>query len=513
MSDLELVKIDESYTLIKGNSQTLKAISDFLKVERPGAFFEPAVKSGFKSPYHYFTKLMNKDLLVLNGHLNLLHNWGITGYDTKSEFTEAEFDGFYNTIKEKLPFEPYDYQLKVVKESILTGKQIALLCTSSGKSFSIALMAEFYRQKGLRGLLLVPNINLLTQFHSDIESYNLKELHEDTFLIGGGQTERSFDKSLTISTWQSLQEKYTKDLDFNKLDYIIGDEVHRLAADVPNNVIKVSGKCKYKFGFTGTLPEDPIMKMELLGLFGYPKKYISSRELIERGLGCPVNIKTIQLDYSEADKRFFNSITATGRSKNKYPNQLNFIKEHPQRKDFVNSLIIKLRQKGNMLVLFGHTEHGKDIFRDLYMILHNKEVENKDITGRKSFEFQKEYGIYFLNGEDNAKTREMTRNILEKDNNAILVGNTALLSTGVNIKQLHTLVMASPMKAYTTVTQSIGRLMRLHENKTEANVIDIVDNFGLRKPGGPFFKQYQHRLATSYHPEEFPITEMIYGFS
>ena len=129
MKDLELIKIDESYTLIKGNSQTLKAISDFLKVERPGAFFEPAVKSGFKSPYHYFTKLMNKDLLVLNGHLNLLRNWGITGYSSESEFSEAEFDEFYNTIKEKLPFEPYDYQLKVVKESILSGKQINLACT------------------------------------------------------------------------------------------------------------------------------------------------------------------------------------------------------------------------------------------------------------------------------------------------------------------------------------------------------------------------------------------------
>ena len=512
LQELQLIKIDESYTLIKGNPQTLKAISDFLKVERPGAFFEPAVKSGFKSPYHYFTKLIKNDLLVLNGHLNLLGNWGIKGYDTKSEFTNEDFDEFYSTIKKTFPFEPYDYQVKAAKESIVTGKQINLACTGSGKSVIISLMVEFYRQKGLRGLLLVPNINLLTQFHSDIESYNLEELHEDTMLIGGGQTERSFDKSLTISTWQSLQEKYTKDLDFNKLDYIIGDEVHRLAADVPNNVIKVSGKCKYKFGFTGTLPEDPIMKMELLGLFGYPKKYISSRELIDRGLGCPVNIKTIRLDYSQEDKRFFNSITPTGRSKNKYPNQLNFIKEHPQRRDFVNSLIIKLRQKGNMLVLFSHTEHGKDIFRDLYKIIHDMEVENSQITGRKSFDFQKEHSIYFLNGADNASTREKTRNILEHDKNAILCSNYQILSTGVNIRQLHTMVLASPVKAYTTVTQSIGRLMRLHKDKPEATVIDIVDNFGLRKPGGPFWKQYEHRLSTSYHPEEFPITEMIYGF-
>ena len=31
-------------------------------------------------------------------------------------------------------------------------------------------------------------------------------------------------------------------------------------------------------------------------------------------------------------------------------------------------------------------------------------VENKNITGKNSFNFQKQYGVYFLNGEDDGPT-------------------------------------------------------------------------------------------------------------
>jgi len=75
------------------------------------------------------------------------------------------------------------------------------------------------------------------------------------------------------------------------------------------------------------------------------------------------------------------------------------------------------------------------------------------------------------------------------------------------------MVLSSPLKAYTTVTQSIGRGMRLHETKSEFVVYDLVDDFGVRKPGGIFYKQYEHRKSTSYNPEEFPISEIEYPLS
>ena len=72
------------------------------------------------------------------------------------------------------------------------------------------------------------------------------------------------------------------------------------------------------------------------------------------------------------------------------------------------------------------------------------EIENKDITGKYSFEFQKKYHVYFINGEDDGKIREQTRKVLDNGNYKITLeddtelsmdGNTnVLLTTGINIK-------------------------------------------------------------------------------
>jgi superfamily II DNA or RNA helicase len=99
---------------------------------------------------------------------------------------------------------------------------------------------------------------------------------------------------------------------------------------------------------------------------------------------------------------------------------------------------------------------------------------------------------------------------IEKQNQ-IIIANYAIFSTGVNIKKLHSLIMASPLKSYTTITQSIGRGMRLHESKKVFSVYDLVDDFSIRKPSGMFWKQYQHRISTSYNPEGFPIREVDFN--
>ena len=145
----------------------------------------------------------------MNGHLQMLGHFGIKPEVLKSDYTEQELDDFLDEIRPELPFTPHDFQEKAFKESILGVKQINKMCTSSGKSMTISLIAEFFRRKGKHGLLLVPNINLLTQFKNDIEDYNLKELHDEVHIIGGGQSVKHFDKSLTISTWQSMMRGFT----------------------------------------------------------------------------------------------------------------------------------------------------------------------------------------------------------------------------------------------------------------------------------------------------------------
>jgi superfamily II DNA or RNA helicase len=498
---LNVYKLNESFSVIDADPQTIKTMFEYLKVERPGAYFEPAVKAGFKSPYQYFGSIQDKKLLVMNGHLQMLQQFGVQAEQLTSDYSVSDIDHFLENVKNKLPFPPYDYQETAFREAILNVKQINKMCTSSGKSMTISLIAEFFRQQGKKGLLLVPNINLLTQFKNDIKDYNLTELYDDTHTIGGGSNDRHFDKSLTISTWQSMMNFKDK---LNELDYVITDETHRFASNETSAIVRETVNCKYKWGFTGTLPEDPIMKMELFGLFGLPKTYITSSGLIERGLATPIKINSIIFKYSRNDKNIF-------KESGNYSQQLKFLKEHEARNEFIVNLSCKLRSKGNSLILFQHTEHGKTLFMDTMKKLYpDVEVQNKDITGKKSFEFQEQYGVYFLNGEDDAKTREKTRQVLEGHEDAILIANYALLSTGVNIKKLHNMVLSSPLKAYTTVTQSIGRGMRLHETKKEFTVYDLVDDFGIRKPGGLFYKQYEHRKNTSYNPEEFPVKEVDY---
>ena len=283
------------------------------------------------------------------------------------------------------------------------------------------------------------------------------------------------------------------------LDYVITDESHRFASEHTSEIVKGTMNSKYKFGFTGTLPDDPTMKMTLIGLLGLPKTYVTASELIERGLATPILINAIVFKYTPQDKKIFKEV-------GQFPKQLKFIKDHEKRNEFIINLSSKL--KGNSLLLFSHTDHGKGLFYDLMNKMHpDVEVKNKDITGKKSFDFQRNYGIYFLNGADDAKTREKTRKILEQHDNAILIANYQILSTGVSIKKIHNLILASPRKSYTTVTQSLGRGMRLHPSKTIFTVYDLIDDFGIRKPGGIFFKQYKHRVKTSYNPEEYPINE------
>ena len=113
-----------------------------------------------------------------------------------------------------------------------------------------------------------------------------------------------------------------------------------------------------------------------------------------------------------------------------------------------------------------------------------------------------------MNGETSARDRECIRNLMEEQNGALLVANYSLMSTGANIKRLEVLTFASPLKAFTTIAQSVGRLMRLHKDKEKSIIYDIVDDYGDRKHSGIFYNQYKNRLKTCYTLEGFDIKEI-----
>ena len=370
--------------------------------------------------------------------------------------------------------------------------QNGIIHHNSGKSLGISLILEFFRRKGLKGILVVPNINLLTQFRSDIESYGLKELLDEVQLLGNGN-ESDFKTTVTITTWQSMID-HIKEV---QPDFIICDEVHKESGDVVSSILKESMNTKIKLGFTGTLPEDPIAKMTLLGLFGEPYTVITAKELIQRGLATPVKIKSVFLNYTKPEITMFRELKD-------YQKQLKYIKDHEKRLEIILKIALGMRQKDkNTLILYQHTEHGKQIYSEIFKKLFpGEELTEKDLTGKNAFEFQKDHNLFFMNGEVKGHIREKQRNLLEEVSGSILIAPYQVMSTGVNLRNLHFLILASPLKAFTTISQSLGRLMRKHPSKTEAIIFDIVDNLG---KNCIFMKQYKHRVEASYIPEEFEI--------
>ena len=495
---LKYNKINESFGYLEGQPSEITKAFNKLKIFDASSRHDRLCKIGIKSPYKCFGSIQQGKLLIYNGHVSILRDMIENVPEPDNSMILDFAKNHFKDILDKLPFKPYDYQINAVKNALKYKKCLNRACTSSGKSLVISIILEYFRRKGLKGVLVVPNINLLTQFKSDIESYNLSDLYND-IEIHGDDSKSTFSKTLTISTWQSLVDENKTNFDF-----IVVDECHRFASEVVSDILQRADKTSIKLGFTGTLPEDPVAKMTLYGLFGQEFNVISAKELISRGLGCPVNIKSVIFNYTNTEKCAFRQLS-------EYNDQLEFLINHEHRNSMIVKITCSLFKKGeNCLVLFQRTLHGKQLFVDIMNKLYpDVEVQEENIVGKKSLDFQRKYNVYFLNGEQPSKIREAVRNILNESTDAILISNYSLLSTGVNIKPLKNMILASPLKAFITVSQSIGRLMRLHKSKDHADVYDIVDNFGIKKPSGIFWKQYQHRIESSYKPEEFPVQEVF----
>ena len=92
----------------------------------------------------------------------------------------------------------------------------------------------------------------------------------------------------------------------------------------------------------------------------------------------------------------------------------------------------------------------------------------------------------------------------------ILIASFGTFSTGINVRAIMNIVFADSFKSDKIIRQSIGRGLRLHPDKKIFRVFDLIDDFGIRKPGGVFWKQYLERQRHSYNSEGYPITEKEY---
>ena len=112
--------------------------------------------------------------------------------------------------------------------------------------------------------------------------------------------------------------------------------------------------------------------------------------------------------------------------------------------------------------------------------------------------------VFYVSGEVDALAREEIREITEKESNAIIVASMGTFSTGINIKNLHNIIFASPTKSQIRVLQSIGRGLRISDNGKPTNVYDLTDDFSWGKRENYTLKHGQERMKI-YLREGFDV--------
>ena len=476
MSDVILHKLNEAYIKVECEKSISQELSSYFSFRVPGYQFVPAYKNklwdGFirlydlrtNQIYHGLVPYVEKFCAERNYTSEINSEISIT-----ESFSLVEAVDFVRTLD--LPHEIRDYQLNAFVQAVRNRRILLLSPTASGKSLILYVILRWLQESDYkRGLLIVPTTSLVEQMYTDFESYGY-DSEEYCHRQYSGK-EKHTNKLLTITTWQSI---YKNDADyFEQFDFVMGGEAHQFKAKSLTTILSGCTNAKYRIGTTGTLDGTQTHRLVLEGLFGPVYKATTTSELIDKGQLASFKIKCLILKHNEA-------VCKQARDWD-YNTEIDYIVQNPARNEFIRNLALSLN--GNTLILFQFVEkHGKD----LYTII-------KDSV--------KDRHVFFVFGGTDVEIRESVRAITEKERDAIIVASYGTFSTGVNIRNLHNIIFASPSKSRIRNLQSIGRGLRKGDNKEEAVLFDIADDFRIGKFVNYTLKHFIERVKI-YDDEKF----------
>jgi len=470
-SDILLRKINEAWMQVDADAGLARELSDHLTFEVPGAKFSPKFKA----------RVWDGKIRLLNSR-NMQTYVGLAqeiirfaeerdytiecNFNITEEYSLAEAKEFARSLN--LPFEAHAHQIRAFALAIRNNRGVLVSPTASGKSLIIYLISQYYAGSIL---ILVPTISLVHQLRSDFSDYGF-DVDNNVHVIFGGESKQT-DKPIVISTWQSvydLPKSY-----FDSFDVIVGDEAHLFKSQSLVKIMTNLVNTKYRFGLTGTLDGSLVNELVLTGLFGPSHKIIDTKDLIDSGKLAAIKVKVLTLTHPLEECKKLTGGT--------YQDEIQHIISFPPRNKFIRNLALSL--KGNTLILYAYVEKHGEI---LYNLINDK------ADGRK---------VFFVHGGVDGEEREAIRAIVEKETDAIIVASYGTFSTGINIKNLHNIIFASPTKSRVRTMQSIGRGLRISDTKDSMTLFDIADNLSNKNKKNYTLNHLIERVKM-YSSEGFP---------
>lgn len=407
--------------------------------------------------------------------------FGYAGEKNKVDPKEVwEFCKSLNLHSKGKKIEVRDYQFNAICKAIEDRRILLLSPTGSGKSLIIYILLRWFaEERSDKLLVIVPTTQLVDQMYSDFEDYSS---HDDSFSVSdwchriyAGQAKVNVHERIFISTWQSIY-KLPKTW-FGQFGVIIGDEAHTFTSDSLVTSMDKAINAKYRIGTTGTLDGTKTHELVLQGVFGPIYRVTTTKKLQDEDTLAQLEISMVELEYPEETRELFQKV--------KYAHEIDWLVRNDQRNRFIKNLA--LTQQGNTLIMFQFVQkHGKV----LYELIRQAVPE-----GRK---------VFFVAGEVDKADREAIRKIVETEKDAIIIASLGVFSTGVNIRNLHNIIFASPSKSQIKILQSIGRGLRKSDNGWATRLIDIVDNLVYEKRENYAFRHGRERRRI-YQSEQFNV--------
>lgn len=344
----------------------------------------------------------------------------------------------------------YDYQAEAVEQALKKGNGVVVMPCGAGKT-QTAL--EIIARLGLKTLWLTHTQDLLNQSLNRAKS--VFDIEQASYgRITGGKVDIGYGITFaTVQTMSKLDLVQYKDT----WQAVVVDECHK-AIGSPTKVMQFykvlsNLNCRYKYGLTATPKRADGLERSMFALIGnvihtVPKSAVADTT-------CPVRVEVIETEYKPNT-----NVVLAGDGTLNYANLVQDMVSDEKRKDCVFQNIKGL--EGGMLVLANRVEYLAEM------------------CTRYKREGKKAVCLSTLGNSKKAKAER--RQALEKLNTGELdcvFATYQLAKEGLDVPNLRYLVLATPEKDETTVTQAIGRVGRKAEGKEYGTVIDFVDDFGL----------------------------------
>ncbi|MBD3260778.1 MAG: hypothetical protein GF334_03740 [Candidatus Altiarchaeales archaeon] len=378
----------------------------------------------------------------------------------------------------------YEDQEPAVRELLDNENGFLVAPAGSGKT---VMGLEACRRLGLKALWLTHRKELKDQAVET--AVELLEIPEDKIGILHGK-KWQVGEQLTVGMIPTLRKRDLTELE-DEFGVVIVDEAHHVPSTTFLQVID-RFRARFVYGLTATAYRRDKLEAVMFNAIGPKAAEIEHAALFEDEHLMIPTIKRIHTGWSPVDSdtmdyHKFMEAMVVDRARNEL---------------IVSDVVRECRDTGNTaVVLVERTKHCEVLTEMLRehglrceFVVSSVDVEYDEETGKKD-KRKKKKAIP-------KRVRERIVNDFKDGAIQVLVATYDLLAEGFNYRPLNRLFMATPVKWKGLVVQTVGRVQRPFEGKTDAIVYDYIDEKIFM-----FVNQAESRLNRVYREMGMPVID------